>query len=420
MSRLPDPSRCEPCALAAAEMDTGLMALLDKLATEADVTGELAIVSHASELRRLLSARASKALPFKGRRALDEKRPRTQADPPIPPYVAAKVTRAKELPPLPHITKPYSAAVFTHRSFTNDARARGLDAGSDYERLEFLGDAYIEIIASRILYSRFPHVDVPQQSHLREQLVKNETLARFSESYALGDRLRHGGHMSKSKAWDKIIADIFEAYVAAIVLSDPARGFQTAEAWLTDLWAPQLLGFKERMIENPKAREELQNLIVGRGAKLDYRDEKPMQMHRGLQRFFVGVHLTGWGFENVWLGSGVGQNKTLACVDAANDALERSEVLGVIPTAHRRKLEAYPPRAEAEGEGAVVIDLIENEGDASDESAERNSMTRLDSVAAVTQEQRRQELNGESSGKKKKMKKKHPLVLQDGTMFPAE
>src|SRR5262249_44746159 len=159
----------------------------------------------------------------------------------------------KDLPPLPPITEPYlEQAAFTHNSYNADTRGKGVNTDQiNYERLEFLGDAYIELVASRLLYNRFPHLDVPQQSHLRENLVKNETLGKFSESYGLPDRLKHGGHIKESKAWTKIIADVFEAYVAAIALSNPNDGFSIVEKWLTELWAPQLLAYKEKMIENP-------------------------------------------------------------------------------------------------------------------------------------------------------------------------
>jgi ribonuclease-3 len=348
LSRLPDPERCEPCNLAGEEMQTGLIALLDKLVAEEVGTGQEDIIHHARKLQQLLSTRAAASSPSKSMRVLDTKRPATQHDPPIPTYIANKIILSATLPPLPSIAEPhYAEAVFTHRSLTYQAKAKGLNVGDNYERLEFLGDAYIEVIASRILYSRFPQLDVPQQSQLRESLVKNETLGRFAEAYCFGDRLKHGGHMDKGKAWDKICADLFEAYIAAIVLSSP-EGFSIAERWLTDLWAPQLLEFKERMIENPKAREDLQRLVVGKGIKLNYKEERAMQTVNGIQNYHIGVYLTGWGFEDEWLGSGQGQNKAQASVEAAQDAIGRSEEVGVIPVANKKKLEMYPPKPKEE------------------------------------------------------------------------
>jgi ribonuclease-3 len=379
LSRLPDPERCEPCNLAGEEMQTGLIALLDKLVAEEVVTGQEEIVHHARELQRLLSTRAAKSYPSKLMRNLETKRPATQHDPPIPTYIVNKINLSAALPPLPSIAEPhYAEAVFTHRSLTYQAQAKGLDAGDNYERLEFLGDAYIEVIASRILYSRFPQLDVPQQSQLRESLVKNETLGRFAEAYCFGDRLKHGGHMDKGKAWDKICADVFEAYIAAIVLSSP-EGFSIAERWL--------LEFKERMIENPKAREDLQRLVVGKGIKLNYREVKAMETINGIQNYHIGVYLTGWGFEDEWLGSGQGQNKAQASVEAAQDAIGRSEEVGVIPVANRKKLEMYPLKPREE-----------------ESKKEDSAVARGGDLATKTDDRRD---SSPSTEKRKKKKKKH-------------
>lgn len=57
----------------------------------------------------------------------------------------------------------------------------------------------------------------------------------------------------------------------------------------------------------------------------------------GVQRFFQGVYLTGWGYENEWLGSGVGRNKSQAAVNSAQDALTRNN--DALQTAVRRKQE---------------------------------------------------------------------------------
>jgi ribonuclease-3 len=259
----------------------------------------------------------------------------------------SRVQQARGLPPLPPVTEPHlQEAVFTHSS-ANDAKnlnVRGYRADElNYERLEFLGDAYIEIIASRLLYSRFPDMEPSHQSYLRELLVKNETLGQFSAAYGLGDRLKHGTHVRYSKNWPKILADVFEAYVAAVILSNPESGYDIAESWLTELWAPKLLEFKVKPVENRKARDDLNKLVMGKGIKLDYREERDMLVAEGQQKFFIGVYLTGWGFHNEWLGSGEGQNKSQACVFAAMDALENRP--GIIARANARKLEVYPPKA---------------------------------------------------------------------------
>ncbi|KAF2253947.1 ribonuclease III [Trematosphaeria pertusa] len=373
IERLPDPAKCKPCKLAAAELRSGIIALLDKFAAEEQThDGDRDVLHHAQELRRLLSARANRSLPSQAKQELDVKRPDKGTNVSVPAYIEQKMERTKHLPPLPPITEPsLREAVFTHISHYSQSDIRGFTSDKiSYETLEFLGDAYIELIASRLIYNRFPHVDVPQQSTFRELLVKNETLGEFSAAYGLPDRLKHGGHIAKSKAWTKVIADVFEAYVAAVVLSDPEDGFQTAEKWLTELWAPQLLSYKEAVLDNPKARDDIQRLVSVRGVKLDYRDERDMEMVDGVQKYFVGLYMTGWGYHDEWLGSGEGRNKAQAGVAAATHALQRNS--SVLQAASKKKQELIEQRnkeeevqkaGEGKGEGATELGTKADEND---------------------------------------------------------
>lgn len=244
-------------------MQTGLVSLLDRfVADETTPAADKDILHHARELRRLLCARGNPSSNL-AKRDLDEKRPDRVASVVIPDYVERRVQEGRGLPPLPPIVESHlHNAVFTHRSAHvnpgNPSSLQNIDLGLDYERLELLGDAYIELIASRALYNRFPQVDVPELCSWRERLVENSALSKFSEAYGFADRLNHRSQWEpSSKAWMKVIADIFEAYVAALVLSNPEHGFEIAEAWLTELWAPQLLGFREKVVENLQARNEL-------------------------------------------------------------------------------------------------------------------------------------------------------------------
>ncbi|KAF2272268.1 ribonuclease III [Westerdykella ornata] len=354
IASLPDPKNCTPCQKIEKEMDTGIIALLDHLVQEeaADPTRQdQSILHHARSLRDLLSTRAS-SLTTTRLQTLDSKRPETAPPIKIPPYTLHRLQQSKSLPPLPPISDPHiESLIFTHRSFA-DARLlaprgyRGTE--TNYESLEFLGDAYIEAMASRLLYSRFPDIEPSLLSSFREKLVKNETLAGFSNAYGLPDRLKHGAHIKETKAWGKIVADVFEAYVAGIILSSPdsAEGFSAAEEFLTALWTPQMLAFQPPVMENPRARDEINKLLAAKGIKLEYREERGMRMEDGKQKFFIGLYLTGWGFEDEWLGSGEGRNKGEACVRAAMDALKDGR--GVIKVANKRKLEVYPSKEKSE------------------------------------------------------------------------
>lgn len=400
ISRLPDPNKCHPCKLAAAEVQTGLIALLDKLVQEeAGTKGGEGIVHHARGLHALLAARAEKALPSSAKRDLDSKRPEKENTINIPAYVAHKLEQAKPLAPLPPITEPYlQEAVFTHYTANHTLNAKGFNPNDiNYDRLEFLGDAYIEVIASRLIYSRFPDHEVPAQSYLREQLVRNETLAHFSTAYALGDRLKHGAHLQQSKGWTKILADVFEAYVAAIILADPDTGYTTAEAWLTELWTPQLLAYKVKPVENPRARDDLNKLVMAKNIKLEYRQERDMVMVNGVQKYCIGVYLTGWGFENEWLGTGEGQNKSQACVFAAMDALKNRKK--AIEEANKKKLELYPPKTKEEIDARKEANRVEKEAEKAKKEVEgvKEEGARKDDAEKGKQEKRLKTQNKEES-----------------------
>ncbi|TKA74930.1 hypothetical protein B0A49_04099 [Cryomyces minteri] len=235
------------------------------------------------------------------------------------------------LPPLPPISDPYYAqAPFNHSSTAHLDRSSAVNDLS-YERLEFLGDAYVEIIATRIIFSRYPHLPAGRQAQLRELVVKNVTLAQLAQGYDFGKRVRISNQEIESageNAWTKILADVFEAYVAALVLSSPADGFETVEAWLTQLWAPLLVA-QEKPVVNPDAKGALARKLVSRGVKLEYEQERKMEMDKSTstQKYFIGVYLTGWGHVKRHLGSGTGQNKVQAGANAAADAMEGNKDL---------------------------------------------------------------------------------------------
>ncbi|KAH0291439.1 hypothetical protein KCU62_g2799, partial [Aureobasidium sp. EXF-3399] len=268
------------------------------------------------------------------------------------------------LPTLPQVPDgPYSRAPFVHKSSSQHDRTSAV-GDMTYERLEFLGDAYLEVIATRLIFSRYPHLAAGRQAQIRERLVKNDTLTQFSMAYHFQDCLKAGeGERELARASGKILADVFEAYVAAVILSDPVDGFKRAEIWLTELWAPILLrefgpissdGGATFNEYNQNAKQELQQRIVGKDVKLEYIENRPMEQTKHMQRYFISLFLTGWGHEKQLLGSGEGQNKVEAGNRAAMDAMVKSKdivdeaarKLGVLR--EQRKLEAAAKETNAD------------------------------------------------------------------------
>lgn len=230
------------------------------------------------------------------------------------------------LPALPPILdESLNQAVFTHQSRIHGHKSTKLHLS--YDRLEFLGDAYIELIATRLVFPLYPHFPAGRLSQQRELLVKNETLAEYALAYRFDEiaRLPSSFKAQSPKEKTKVLGDIFEAYVAALIISNPETGYQTAEIWLNALWTPKLgaQSSRETRVSDPNAKADLGRKVMGKGIKLEYRSEAPTQVVRkeGKEWYQMGVFLTGWGWENKRLGGGSGLNKQEAGNMAAMDAL---------------------------------------------------------------------------------------------------
>lgn len=217
--------------------------------------------------------------------------------------------------------------------------ACGKSNDASYDRLEVLGDAYIELIATKLVWDRFPGIPAGRISQIREGLVKNETLAKFAEKYGFDHKASvPATYADQPKRWVKTKGDIFEAYVAAVVLSDPQKGYGLVEEWLVGLWSPLLdqLGHQKAEL---RSKEELAKRVMGKGIKLEYLPERgPIQEKgSGTQTFFIGVYLTGWGWEKQHLGSGQGSSKVEAGDEAARSALLNTSLVSQVIAAKKAK-----------------------------------------------------------------------------------
>ena len=113
-------------------------------------------------------------------------------------------------------------AALTHKSFVNEHR----DEGADNERLEFLGDAVVDLAVSHRLMERFPDADEGELSKLRALLVNEESLAKVARQLGLGDLLRmgRGEEMTGGRDKSSVLADALEAVIGAVYLSAGLSG----------------------------------------------------------------------------------------------------------------------------------------------------------------------------------------------------
>lgn len=211
-------------------------------------------------------------------------------------------------------TKPeLLSQALTHKSFVNENRHKLGDTEVllDNERLEFLGDAVLELRVSECLYARFPDKPEGELSRMRSQIVNTQALARFAERLGLGKFLRLGRGEVRQGGRQRIslLADTFEALLAALYLD----GAEKIVQHLID----ELLE-SELATSCSDYKSELQERLQGNGGpppvyELTGRsgaDHQPL--------FFVEVHAAA-GYR---LGAGSGSSRKAAEQKAAADALK--------------------------------------------------------------------------------------------------
>lgn len=132
---------------------------------------------------------------------------------------------------------------FTHRSFANESRGQNT---TNNERLEFLGDSVLGLSIADFLYRRLPSHPEGQLSQLRSRLVDASSCSRYLQKLGLGRYilLGRGERMSEGSAKNSILADAFEALIAALYLDG---GMDIAKSFLFC----QIEGEMEEVIGSP-------------------------------------------------------------------------------------------------------------------------------------------------------------------------
>lgn len=103
----------------------------------------------------------------------------------------------------------------THSSYVNERQE-----GQDYERLEFIGDAVLQICVSNYIFTKFPNFLEGQMTTLRAQVVREESLAKYARKLSLGRFIRMGKGEMQVKGYerDSVLSNVFEAILGAIFI----------------------------------------------------------------------------------------------------------------------------------------------------------------------------------------------------------
>ncbi len=176
----------------------------------------------------------------------------------------------------------------THSSYGHEHGA------PDNERLEFLGDAVLQLITTEHLYERYAEVEEGHLSRARSHLVRRETLAEWARGLNLGECLRLGaGPQSSSiRTQERALANVFEAVLGAVYLDG---GLAAAEGVVRPLIERHMLSAGEdleRFAKNPVS--ELQEWAQEHGHPLPtYEAHERRSGALGAQEWEVVVTVAG-------------------------------------------------------------------------------------------------------------------------------
>jgi len=205
----------------------------------------------------------------------------------------------------------------THKSFTEFESKTG---ERNNEKLEFLGDAVLDMAISELLMERFPELDEGGLSKFRASLVNEDGLAHIARKMKLGDSLRmgKGEDLSGGREKPSLLADALEAVLAAIYLdSRKIEGFSRVSKIIYDLYHEELPEQVDSFISRDY-KSELQE-FVQKNLNLPANYELVNQFGPDHQKEFEMVVKV----EERILGRGRGFSKKQAGQAAAQDALNR-------------------------------------------------------------------------------------------------
>lgn len=215
---------------------------------------------------------------------------------------------------VPEVDRALVQRALTHRSWSSE------HGGAPHsERLEFLGDAVLDLVVTAALHAQDPVADEGVLSRRRAHLVREETLADVARAVALGDALRLGRGEAASGGSDKdsLLSDALEAVVGAVFVSD---GYAVAAALVERLLGDRLVtGPDEPWSADATGPIDPKTALQERLAALhrsppEYRTVQDGPDHAPTFRADVLV-------DGEVVGTGEGSSKKAASQAAADDAL---------------------------------------------------------------------------------------------------
>jgi dsRNA-specific ribonuclease len=227
-------------------------------------------------------------------------------------------------PPLPVIhDKDLEKRCFTHSSYVHEPLIKGFTTTAmHYERLEFLGDSYMNYCVTKILYARFPLLREGELTRFRSQIISNANIRHYATMYKFHERilLSNGAERDEVREAGKKVSDIFEAYIGGILTDQPEDGERVVFKWMQEITGPQI-------DEAEKIAEVL--VSVNRNAKQELYVRMDAEKVRAPVYVVTRGGNTNSDFEVACLiqgkeiGRGVGKSKNEAGTRAAMQVLQK-------------------------------------------------------------------------------------------------
>lgn len=199
----------------------------------------------------------------------------------------------------------------THKSWVNE----NTKVRDSNERLEFLGDAILEFVVSKEIYSKFPNKEEGYLTALRANLVNTVSLAEVGKKLNLGKflYLSRGEEEGGGRENTSILANTVEALIGAIFMD---KGLNKAEKFIFE----NLLYNLEERAQKPlkDAKSNFQEIVQAKGYSTPFYEVVEEKGPDHNKEFSVQVIVE----DKVW-GFGVGKNKSQAAQNAAQDAIEK-------------------------------------------------------------------------------------------------
>lgn len=196
----------------------------------------------------------------------------------------------------------------THRSVSSEDPSR-----NDNERLEFLGDAVLQLVVTDFLYEQYPQLAEGQLAKVRAAVVSRPTLAEVARELNLGSHieLAPGEERTGGREKDSILADATEAMIGAVFLD---AGLDSARSMVLGFWADRVADrAKSPGVKDYKTR--LQEVLARDGRLPEYAVQGTGPDHDRLFSAVVSV-------DGTRLGAGEGRSKKAAEQAAAARALD--------------------------------------------------------------------------------------------------